>query len=106
MGLNGLLGFKDPTHLMPTQIHPFNTPSPCITQNPQTLKPNLKSPLRIKLLGTPYALLRRVQYSHGHWHFRPTSICMYVKLNTSLLLVVFFLCSVINMLYIMVVLSF
>jgi hypothetical protein len=26
MGLNGLLGFKVPTHLMPTQTHPFDTP--------------------------------------------------------------------------------
>jgi hypothetical protein len=26
MGLNGLLGFKGPTHLMPTQTHPFDTP--------------------------------------------------------------------------------
>jgi hypothetical protein len=25
MGLNGLLGFKGPTHLMPTQTHPFDT---------------------------------------------------------------------------------
>jgi hypothetical protein len=27
MGLNGLLGFKGPTHLMPTQTHPFDTPN-------------------------------------------------------------------------------
>jgi hypothetical protein len=27
MGLNGLLGFKSPTHLMPTQTHPFDTPT-------------------------------------------------------------------------------
>ena len=27
MGLNGLLGFKGPTHLLPTQTHPFDTPS-------------------------------------------------------------------------------
>jgi hypothetical protein len=27
MDLNGLLGFKDPTHLMPTQTHPFDTPT-------------------------------------------------------------------------------
>jgi hypothetical protein len=26
MGLNGLLGFKGPAHLMPTQTHPFDTP--------------------------------------------------------------------------------
>jgi hypothetical protein len=26
MGLNGLLGFKGPTHLMPTQTHSFDTP--------------------------------------------------------------------------------
>ena len=25
--LNGLLGFKGPTHLMPTQTYPFDTPS-------------------------------------------------------------------------------
>ncbi len=25
MGLNGLLGFKGLTHLMPTQTHPFDT---------------------------------------------------------------------------------
>jgi hypothetical protein len=26
MDLNGLLGFKGPTHLIPTQTHPFYTP--------------------------------------------------------------------------------
>ena len=26
MGLNGLLGFKGPTHLMLIQTHPFDTP--------------------------------------------------------------------------------
>ena len=30
MGLNGLLGFKGPTHLMPIQTHPFDTPKPNI----------------------------------------------------------------------------
>ena len=27
MGLNGQLVFKDPTHTLPAQTHPFDTPS-------------------------------------------------------------------------------
>ena len=30
MGLNGLLDFKGPTHLMPIQTHPFETPNPIL----------------------------------------------------------------------------
>jgi hypothetical protein len=38
MGLNQQLVFKDPTHLLPTQTHPFDTPKAQYSNKYQDVK--------------------------------------------------------------------